>query len=208
MSAASSVSGTRRKSHRAGVKYKARREAQALYKMTSAGMEPLEPEEREDVYDSEGESINGEQGQEDEEYGRHSEPDAPSLTYDSDEHEDDHEELEAPEELFNPGEIGEAVDSKPDLDGGKGVLTYVERIGAEVEIGTYRNESGKQRKLVQMRISCRRKSKLIASCKRKLLRRKFWIRRPQWWSRRKKYQLRNGMLLLLLQRNTQSSCCR
>jgi hypothetical protein len=140
MSAASSVSGTK-KSHRAGVKYRARREAQALYKMTSAGMEPLEPEEGEDGYDSEGKSINGEQDHEDEvDYERHSESDAPSLTYDSDEHGEDHEELEAPEELFKPGEIREAVDSKLDLDGGEDSLTYVEKIEAEIEIGTYEEQ--------------------------------------------------------------------
>jgi hypothetical protein len=141
MSAASSVSGARKKSHRAGVKYRARREAQALYKMTSAGMELLEPEEGEDGYDSDGESIDGEQGHEDnEEDERHSEPDAPSLTYDSDEHEEDHEELEAPEDLFKPGEIGEVVDSKLYLDGGEGVFTYVGEIEAEVEIGAYEEQ--------------------------------------------------------------------
>jgi hypothetical protein len=126
MSIASSVSRTRKKSHRAGVKYRARREVRALYKMTSAGMEPLEPEEGEDGYDSEGESINKEQGHEDEEeYERHSEPDAPSLTYDSDEHEEDHEELEAPTELFKPGGIRAAVNSKLDLDGGQGCASIL-----------------------------------------------------------------------------------
>jgi hypothetical protein len=138
MSAASSVSETRKKSHRAGVKYKARREAQTLYKMTSAGMVPLEPEEGEDGYDSEGESINGEHPHEYEvDYERHSKPDAPSLTYDSDEHEEDHEELEMPEELFKPGEIQEAVDSKLDFYGGEGTFAYVEKTEAKVEIGTY-----------------------------------------------------------------------
>lgn len=110
---------------------------QALYKMTSAGMEPLEPEEGEDGYDSEGESINREQGHEDEEeYERHSESDAPSLTYDSDEHEEDHEELEAPTKVFKPSGIRAAVDSKLNSDGGEDSLTYVENIDTEVEIGT------------------------------------------------------------------------
>jgi len=138
MSPASSVSGARKKNHRAGIKYKARKQAQALYGMTSAGMEPWDPLEVEDEYDSEGQDLDGKQEYEDDEEEqdeRYSEPDAPSLTYDSDAHEGDHEELDSPDELFKPGEdaIQKVIGSKPILDFGEDPLAY-EEVDTEAEI--------------------------------------------------------------------------
>lgn len=52
MSTASSVSGAKKKSHRAGVKYKEKMKARSLHGLTSVVMEPLEPEER---YNAKGE---------------------------------------------------------------------------------------------------------------------------------------------------------
>jgi hypothetical protein len=134
MSAASSVSGARKNSHRAGVKYRARREAQVLYKMTSAGMELLEPEEGEEGYDSGGESID--RKQEKESNGRHDEPDVPSLTYDSDEHQEEHEEPEAEEEPSKADKVREADSSKLDLNDGGDTLVFEGKVDPEAEIGT------------------------------------------------------------------------
>lgn len=107
--------------HRAGVKYRAKRERQASHTMTSEGLDS--------TYDSD-ENIEDKEGDE-EDQDQHSERDTPSLTYDSDNHSEDHEDIHFedgdPVDLFRPEDVQPSLVPEAEIQSNGEALTYHEK---------------------------------------------------------------------------------
>jgi hypothetical protein len=127
MSSTSSVSGARKKSHRAGIKYKARKEARALRKMAGIDTESVEDEDDYDFDETSTDGEHEEEGEEDEEVERETEVERKAEVEEEEERKAEVEEEEEREtEVEREAEVERKVEEEEERE------TEVER-EAEVE---------------------------------------------------------------------------